>query len=223
MNKTPAFLACRCGASRIVLSDPRMRCRTECMCCDCRQRGLISAARGSGNALPEAVACFERGIDLYYFANALVVDEASRALLEFSKLRNDAFNTTAMSACCDTLMCGIHPAYEGCSISVNADSCRVAVPEVIANQMVLFGCDVPAASCAARGARGDVPIVYSMADELDTPPMVALLGALRTPVEPRYLGPGVTSFEALCASRPVRLDNAFFAESRVGRPGGVQT
>jgi hypothetical protein len=220
MTDTPAVLACRCGACRIVLSDPRMRCRTECLCCDCRQRGLISAARGRGNALPEAVLRYERGIDLYYFANALIVDDASRALLEFAKLRADANNTTAMSACCGTLMCGIHPLYEGCSISVNADSCRVTVPEAIPNQMVVFGCDIPAESWGVRCARGDVPMVYSVADELESPPMVALVRALTTPVEPRYLGPGVTTFEALCASGPVRLDNAFFAESRAGRPRG---
>jgi len=82
MTDTPAVLACRCGACRIGLSDPRMRYRAECLCCDCRQRGLISTARGTGNALPEAVLRYERGIDLYYFANALIVDHASRALLE---------------------------------------------------------------------------------------------------------------------------------------------
>ena len=223
MTDTPAVLACRCGACRIGLSDPRMRYRAECLCCDCRQRGLISAARGTGKALPEVVLRYERGIDLYYFANALIVDDASRALLEFSKLRADASNTTAMSACCGTLMCGIHPLYEGCSISVNADSCRVTVPEVIPNQMVGFGCDIPAERWAVRRARGDVPMVYSVADELESPPLVALLRALNTPVEPRYLGPGVTPFEALCASAPVRLDNAFFAESRAGRSRGAET
>ena len=178
MIDTPAVLACRCGACRIVLSDPRMRFRTECLCCDCRQRGLISAARGTGNALPEAILRYERGIELYYFANALIVDDASRARLEFSKLRADASNTTAMSACCGTLMCGIHPFYEGRSISVNADSCRVTVPEVIPNQLVGFGCDIPAERWAVRRRRGDVPMVYSVADELGSPPLVALLRAL---------------------------------------------
>jgi len=222
MTDTPAFLACRCGACRIVLSDPRMRCHTECFCCDCRQRGLISAARGTGNALPEAVLRYERGVDLYYFANAFIVDDASRALLEFSKLRADANNTTAMSACCGTLMCGIHPLYEGRSISVNADSCRVTVPELIPNQLVAFGCDIPAESWAARRARGDAPMSYSVFDELESPPMVALIRALTTPIERQYVGSGVTTFEALCATAPVRLDNAFFAESRAGRPGSAE-
>ena len=184
---------------------------------------LISAARGTGNALPQAVLRYERGIHLYYFANALIVDDASRALLEFSKLRADATNTTAMSTCCGTVICGIHPLYEGCSISVNADSCRVTVPEVMPNQLVAFGCDIPAESWAVRRARGDAPMIYSVFDEVESPPMVAGIRALTTPVEPRYLGPGVTTFEALCASAPVRLDNAFFAESRAGRPGGTET
>lgn len=88
--------------------------------------------------------------------------------------------------------------------------------------MVGFGCDIPAESWAVRRARGDVQMVYSVADELESPPMVALRRALTTPVEPRYLGPGVTTFETLCASAPMRLDNAFFVESRAGRPGGAE-
>ena len=73
---------------------------------DCRQRGLISASRASGNELPPEVVAYERGIDLYYFTNALEVDDASFERLEFSKLRADANNTTGMSTCCGTLMCG---------------------------------------------------------------------------------------------------------------------
>jgi hypothetical protein len=36
-------------------------------------------------------------------------------------------------------------------------------------------------------ARGDVQMVYSVADELESPPMVALRGALTTPVEARAI------------------------------------
>lgn len=218
MTDVQAVLACRCGACRIGLADPRMRARTECYCCDCRQRGLISAARGAGNALPDAVASYARGVDLYYFANALVVDDASRRLVEFSKLRAEAANTTAMSACCGTLLCGVHPSYDGHSISVNADSCRVTVPVVLPNQMVLFGCDIPADKWAARCARNDVPMIRAVFEELDAPAMVALFGALTTPVDAACRGPGVTTFEALAGATTVRLDNAFFAESRLGRP-----
>jgi hypothetical protein len=96
---------------------------------------------------------------------------------------------------------------------VNADSCRVTVPEVIPNQTVVFGCDIPAGRWAVRCARGDVQTIYSVADELESPPMVALIRALTTPVEPRHLGPGVTTFEALCASAPLRLDDGFLAET----------
>jgi hypothetical protein len=69
----------------------------------------------------------------------------------------------------------------------------------------------------------DVPMVYSLADELESPLMAAVIRALTAPVGPHYLGSGVTTFEALCASAPVRLDNACFAESRAGRPGGAET
>jgi hypothetical protein len=99
-----------------------MRARVECLCFDCRQRGLISASKRQGNSLPKVVANFERGIDLVYFANAMIVDEESRKLLEFSKLTVDGFNTTAMSTCCGTLMCGTHPMYQGTTISMSTEN-----------------------------------------------------------------------------------------------------
>ena len=106
-------------ATAIGVSAPNMSFHLK----ELQRSGLIAASRDPANALPAAVRRFERGIDLYYFANALVVDDDARALLAFSKLREDANNTTAMAACCGTLMCGVHPAYLGHSISVNADSC----------------------------------------------------------------------------------------------------
>ncbi|MGE0860868.1 MAG: hypothetical protein AB7I01_14740 [Gammaproteobacteria bacterium] len=215
MQTITAHLSCRCGACRIGLVDSRPRARSECYCHDCRQRGLIAAGRDSANALPPAVRNFERGIDLYYFGNALVVDVEARALLEFSKLRADANNTTAMAACCGTLMCGAHPAYLGRSISVNADSCRLQGVPPLANQVVLFGCDVPTAAWQARRARADAAMIYSVAAEAGAPAMVALLTALTTPVDAALLqAPGVTTFEALAASAGVRLNNSCFDESR---------
>ncbi|MFK8050836.1 MAG: hypothetical protein AB8B81_20590 [Halioglobus sp.] len=113
MTNTEAYLQCRCGACVIALADPQVRARTQCFCFDCRQRGLISAAQSPENALPDDVKNFERGVDLAYFSNCLIVDDSSRELLEFSKLTPEGSNTTAMSSCCGTLMCGTHPLYEG--------------------------------------------------------------------------------------------------------------
>jgi len=45
--------------------------------------------------------------------------------LTFSKLGEDAYNTTAMSVCCGILIVKIHPAYEGNSVPVVADSCKI--------------------------------------------------------------------------------------------------
>ncbi|MBX9605748.1 MAG: hypothetical protein K2Y51_05965 [Gammaproteobacteria bacterium] len=221
MQTPTATLSCRCGACRIALVDPRPRARSECYCHDCRQRGLIAAGRDPANALPAAVRRFERGIDLYYFANALVVDDDACALLAFSKLRADANNTTAMAACCGTLMCGVHPAYLGHSISVNADSCRLQGVPPLANQVVLFGCDIPAAAWQARCARADVPMIYSVAAEAGAPAMVALLTALTTPVDAALLrAPRVTTFEALATAAGVRLDDSCFEESRAMAASG---
>ena len=70
--------------------NPENYHQTERLRFDCHQRGLISASKRPENALPDTVANFERTVDLVYFANALIVDEASRELLEFSKLTADS-------------------------------------------------------------------------------------------------------------------------------------
>jgi len=218
MTDETGYLACRCGQCRITLCDPYMRYRTECMCVDCRQRGLISASRRPGNELPPAVAAYERGIDLYYFTNALKVDDASFERMEFSKLRADANNTTCMSSCCGTLMCGVHPIYGGHTISVNADSCRVTVPSVMPSKLIGFGCDIPADKCEAIRQRDTRPLVMSLEAEIDEPHMVELLAAVTAPVPERFSREGRT-FEALCAAKNnTRIDNAFFEESRAGKP-----
>lgn len=223
MTDNIAFLTCRCGACRITLCDPNVRFRLECLCCDCRQRGLISASKRPGNELPAEVLAYERGIDDVYFANALLVEESSRRLLSFSKLREDAFNTTAMSACCGTLMCGTHPVYEGGSISVNADSCRITAPSMMANQVVLFGCDFPPDKYAALQSRRDVPMLFSVYDELDRDPLPAMLEVWTKPVADEYRREGWTTFEQLCAETTIEIDNSFFAESRTGKPDPAGT
>ena len=218
MAEPEAYLQCRCGACRITLCDPTMRTRTECLCFDCRQRGLISASKSPGNSLPDAVANFERGVDLVYFANALIVDEASRQLLEFSKLTEDGFNTTAMSTCCGTLMCGTHPMYEGTTISVNADSCRVTTTSSIPLQVVVCACDAPEEDAAVIVQRSAVPVIFALYEELDHPVLETLVGAITEPISDKASAIATTNFEELCAAKPLTISNAFFDESRAGRP-----
>ncbi len=195
-----------------------MRYRLECLCVDCRQRGLISASKHPDNTLPADVMSYERGVDDYYFANAFIVDAASRERLVFSKLREDAFNTTAMSACCGTLMCGTHPIYDGQSVSVNADSCRVSVPQVIDTQVVLFGCDFPPGKYAEIKRQRNIPMLFSVYDELESETMVDFLRRVKEPIADTFKQNGSTTFEALAADKPVEIDNAFYAESRRGKP-----
>lgn len=218
MTEQKAYLQCRCGSCRITLCDPAMRAHSECLCFDCRQRGLISASKNPSNSLPEAVANFERGVDLVYFANALIVDEASLDLLEFSKLTDDSFNTTAMSKCCGTLMCGTHPMYEGNTISVNADSCRVTTTSPIPLQAVAFAADAPEHEAASIVRRSTVPVIFSVYEEMDHPVMKAFVEAATEPISDRASAKATASFEVLCADKPLIISNAFFDESRAGRP-----
>ena len=217
MTEPQAFLECGCGACRIILCDPRVRFRTECLCHDCRQRLLIYSKR-SGNAIPEEIASYQRGVDLLYFANALIVDDASRGRLEFAKLRGDAFNTTAWSTCCGTLMCGIHQAYEGATISVTPDICTVSPRSNMPTQFYLFSCDFPADKYEALPLRQAIPTVVSPYKEIDSPRMVALITAVRAPLAEQYPSIDYTTFEQLCAGQSITIDNSCFEESRAGKP-----
>jgi hypothetical protein len=217
MTEPEAFLECRCGACRITLCDPTVRFHVECLCFDCRQRGLISASKNPGNALPNAVANFERGIDLVYFANALIVDEASQELLEFTKLTEDAFNTTMMSTCCGTLLCGTHPLYEGTTISVNTDSCRVTTSSSMPLQAVAFTCDIPDEHAKAITRRSTVPVIFNLYEELEAPAIKALLRAVTVPISASASAAATTNFEKLCAAKPLTVDNAYFEESRAAK------
>ena len=214
MTKSETYLQCRCGACTITLTDPKMRGRTECFCFDCRQRGLISAAKRPENALPDPVGNFERGIDLVYFSNSLVVDESSRELLEFSKLTPEGNNTTAMSTCCGTLMCGTHPMYEGNTISVNADSCRVTARSVIPVEAVVFACDAPAEKATSIVERSRVPVIFDVFGSLEDPTIQAFITAVTVPLRIDMMPGDATTFEELCAAKQVDINGDFYAESR---------
>ena len=214
MPETSAHLECQCGRCRLGLCDPNMRYRLECLCFDCRQRGLQFASRRPENHLAPEIIHYERGVDDYYFANAFLVDETSRDLLGFSKLREDAFNTTATARCCGTLMCGTHPVYEGQSVSVNADSCRAHVPQVMSSRALFFGCDCPAEKYRTILEQRDIPVLFSVYDEIDHPEMVAFLEAATAPLADEFKLQGYVTFEQLCAAKTIEIDNSFFDESR---------
>ena len=209
-----AVLQCRCGACTIALADPVMRARTECFCFDCRQRGLIAASRSPNNALPESVANFKRGVDLGYFSNSLTIDQASRNLIEISKLTPDGANTTAMSSCCGTLMCGTHPLYDGKTISVNMDSCRVTVPTMIAVDAVVFACDAPQEKTAAIKEHSQAPVIFNLADSLESTVMQSFISAVTAPIPAEARPTGATTFEKICSTKQVVINNDFYAESR---------
>lgn len=221
MPKPETYLQCRCGACTITLVDSAMRARTECYCFDCRQRGLISAAKRPENALPDQVMNFERGVDLAYFSNSLIVDEASRELLEFSKLTPEGSNTTAMSSCCGTLMCGTHPMYEGNTISVNVDSCRVTAGSMIPVEAIVFTCDAPEEKAALIAEVSSIPVIFDVFGSLDNPVIQAFVAAITAPLPSEAEAAEATTFEELCATKTVTINNDCYAESRARRKIGA--
>jgi hypothetical protein len=214
MTKPEAFLECQCGSCRIILCDSTMRAHIECLCSDCRQRGLISASRNPGNSLPKEVANYGRGFDMVYFANALVVEDDSSELLEFSKLTAEGYMTTAISKCCGTPMCGTIPLYKGTTISVNADSCRVTTPSNIPIQAVIFASDIPEEHAETIVQHRSVPVLFAVYEQMESPTMQAFVAAVTEPISASANAKATTCFEKLCAAKPLTVDNACYVESR---------
>jgi hypothetical protein len=217
MIGTSAQLRCRCGACHITICDPRVRFRIECLCFDCRQRALISAAKGPVNALSQSFLDYQRGVDLYYFANALIVAEESRSLLEYSKLREDAFTVTAMSSCCGTVMCGAPPVFERRAVWATPDTCSIIGASEMALQFYLFSNDFPEDKCAALPLGDTIPTLGSALEEMSGPSLQALLSAIRAPIDMQFRQAGYTTFEQLYAEQDIKLDNSCFEQSRAHR------
>ena len=214
MDESMAYLECRCGACRVALSDPRVRFHIECLCQDCRQRVLIFNNATAGAPLPEALANYERGVDLYYFANALDVDRASRALLGYSKLRPDAFNTTASAQCCGTVMFGAHPAFEGRAVWATPDTCKFSIPVQMPAQFCLFSGDLPPEKLAVLRLIKNIPILGSGIEVMHCEELSALLSAVRTPLDREHTNEPYATIEQLYEGRPIQCNNDFFDEIR---------
>ena len=115
-------------------------------------------------------------------------------------------------------MCGTNPVYEGASISVTPDSCKVTTPSRMAPQLYLFSCDFPVDKYAALPLRHAIPTMVSGSEGMDGAPIVTLLTALRAPLAAQYQSTGYTTFEQLCVGQPITIDNSCFEESRAGKP-----
>ncbi len=213
MSEPTAYIVCRCGQCRVTLGDPNIRYRLNCLCCDCRQRLLIFAASSEEYTLPAPLMHYERGVDLVYFTNALIVADDARQLLSFERLREDAENVTAWSRCCSTYLCGVHPNYEGGSISVATDGSGLSIAPAMAPQFYLFASDFPADKYK-RLPKLALPPVFNAYEEMEGKAMVAFNTAVRTSVPEEYEVAPYTTFEQLSAEQPIRFNNACYDQSR---------
>lgn len=219
MVESVAFVECQCGKCRITFCDPKVRCRSECLCVDCRQRLLQFENRNPDYTLPPDVRSYERGTDDYFFTNRLKVDDNSRDLLVFTKLREDAPHVSAMSACCGTPLCGDHPLFNNASVAACADSCNITISEDVSSRAVWFGCDFPPDKYAPLIKNRSVPAFFSPLDEMDREEIVAFMKVLTEPPAQKCGQGGCVSFEQLRAQKAVKVDNSFFEESRRGCVG----
>ncbi len=212
VGESTAALTCRCGRDRITLADPTMRSRIHCLCYDCRQRPLIAGKKRPEFPLPDVFVNDERGADVAYFANVLLLDDSSRLLLVLGKLRRASETLTAWTTCCETPMCS-HPFYAGNGILVSAAVCQVSTAFPVKQQFYDFVSDFPAEKVAALSLPLPRAVDESPA-EIEEDFMKAFLAAVEAPIPPHCRAAPYTTFEELCASKPIHVDDDCYDESR---------
>ena len=66
--------------------------------------------------------------------------------------------------------------------------------------------------------RTNIPLLFSVYDQIETEPMKNFLNAVTEPLSEQYKQAGYTTFEALCENKKIELDNSFYEESRSRKP-----
>ena len=69
--------------------------------------------------------------------------------------------------------------YDGNTISVNADSCRVTTTATRTVVAVVFACDAPEEQASDIAQRSAVPVFFDVYNELDHPTLQAFVAAVR--------------------------------------------
>ena len=215
MSKNKALLACHCGECNIILLDRRVRYKIECLCFDCRQRAMISQSMGNPRAFPNPLEKRARGVEIIYFSNALQVDDKSRTLLQFRKLREDGFNVTAYASCCGTIMLSSHPAYDGQSVSVLPNNCRVKGEIDTSVSMFLFAGDFSQEKLHALEIPKGVPVVFSPYEEMEEAPMQRFVQAATAKYESEGSAEPFVTYEQLYQDVALIISDDYFDESRI--------
>lgn len=215
MAEKTAVLSCHCGECKVVLLDHRVRCKIECLCFDCRQRAMISQSMGNPRAFPDSLKDREQGIEIMYFSNAMQVDEKSLTLLQFRKLREDGFNVTTYSTCCGTIMLSSHPAYDGQSVSVLPNNCRVEGEIDAPVSMVLFASDFPEEKLKGLNVPEGTPVVFSVYEEMEEDPMQRFVQAATAKYEQASSSEPFVTYELLYQNAELVISDDYFDESRL--------
>ena len=107
-----ASVRCRCGSVGLKFTTKQPVHLWQCCCVDCYDKNLWSCQQ-TGTQPPPGLEKHGKGQppDLAYFANRLEVMHG-RNMLAFNKLRPGANSTNMIAACCSTLLCVDHPAYQ---------------------------------------------------------------------------------------------------------------
>jgi hypothetical protein len=213
-------ITCRCGEVTITLPNPAPKFRCGCCCTDCLQRAYI----GANGEPPKAIRNLEEAVDLLY-VDSQIMKPSPETLARLSVFRlntPEALNINLRAECCGSVLCTenekFHVPHSMATFNnlrpfVNCDFAELPEP----NCYVWTG-DWPeerAEGLARRekSTKGEsLPQIFNVMTALAQRPVVEIATALQLPAPTKPIG--AISFAELCAGMEVKIEHAYFHESR---------
>lgn len=197
---------------------PKFRC--GCCCTDCLQRAYIGA-NGEPTA---AIKNLEEAVDLLYVDSQIMRPgrETLARLSVFRLNKEDALNINLRAECCGSVLCTENEKFHVPHSMATFNNLRpsvycdfAAVPEP--NCYVWTG-DWPEERAEAlarreKSTKGEaLPQIVDVMAALTEKPIIEIASALQLPAPTKAAG--AISFAELCAGMEVKIEHAYFQESR---------
>ena len=111
-------------------------------------------------------------------------------------------------------MLSAHPAYEGKSITVFPDNCRISQSFDVPTNAFLFALDFPQEKFRELKMHGLIPAIFSGDESLDAAELPKFMAAAQAAVDEIWLAQPHTTYEALYADAQIVVSDDLFAASR---------
>jgi hypothetical protein len=213
-------ITCSCGEVTITLPNPVPKFRCGCCCTDCLQRAYI----GANGEPPEAIRNLEEAVDLLY-VDSQIMKPSPETLARLSVFRlntPDALNINLRAECCGSVLCTENEKFHVPHSMATFNNLRPSVycefAELPEPNCYVWTGDWPEEKAEAlalkeKSTKGEaLPQIFNVMTALAEKPIVDIASALQleAPTRPE----GVISLAELYADMDVKIEHAYFHESR---------